>query len=323
MLEAIGGLALVALAFYLFSNHLDQKSKKEETNRELSRYSPGLQKNEKEAQGIHALNKTREKYFSDPENVKKAVNAMNETEIKRQEDEERFKKEYIQNRVYGYEYEEEVFDIFIDGKAITKNELVKKIKDKLGLDYADAVIIIEEWQEHELIKNPSFKYPNAYELGRTLTTWANVVSLKDLSLGKYREQKGYFEKKEKQDENYIKDIEEKYNASLEDKYNDGSKGTLLNTLKQYSLENYKWRVSSIHNLEKYKIENFKQAEVILRNKKKMICIVKTNGKSKYYPLVLNSKLTLGTPINLKSLREITLSREIDDEDLIVMDADAL
>lgn len=322
MLESIGGIALVILVFYLLTNHANKRSQEDSYYDKLENDAPEeLKELTKNAKDEYEYRKIRRKYYSNPYNLNKVLEVQKERELRNNKFNDIRRKKEIINRNYAYQYEEIVFDIFIDGDSFSQDDLVKEIQERMSLNYDKSLKLLKEWEDHDVINQSYLSKIPTYILGYALSHYVNVISENDLTLQKWIEKKNFISKKQYNLEpDVIKEIESFHNKSPRDKVDD--KSLLMKTLGDYISEDRKWRFISCTPFDKYEIQSIEKVKVEIKGGKKIIQIYYNDNTSEHFPVLFNSNLKANYDVDLKSLKKITLCRAFDsDDEMILIDGE--
>lgn len=211
MLEAIGGLSIVAIGVYLVIKYHENKETNKSDRDYLIRHSwackiliqdydtslkkgkPIMTKNELDRKIDEILNNKSEK-----EEIKKS--------IKRKEDyENEVERDKRNKRKIGYKYEQDIFNIFFDNRELNKEKLIVGIQNRLNVnDLKQTEDIFGLWLNNNLISNCAWN-SEMFEIGSVLTSsyyqideddliWKDWLSQNNIKLkAKSKELENYFE----------------------------------------------------------------------------------------------------------------------------------
>ena len=213
---SIGILTVIAFVVILYFSNLDKKEQDTkyfekflDRGDELERFRSFFYKNKNLSR-----NQALRKFYSDTENYNRAQKLMDDHKQWEKEIDDKNKKKYTIKRVYSYQYEDFVYSLFsplasyheFNHSAMVLGSLphdyiVHKLADYQKISLEKASDLLKEFVENELVSGEMMeilcndrssrnkKYKN-YEIGLTLTMYANVVNDSDMNMGKWIETNG-------------------------------------------------------------------------------------------------------------------------------------
>jgi len=209
---SIGGICVLFLLLYLLFNHEDQKTHNANELRDLLKYDDrGIKEYEK----LCATERLTELqalklFYKDEKDIKKALSNKNKHKEYEALREAELKKDMTLKRIYAYKYEDFVFSLcspfaeFDDYKQewylvssfqkFTKDFLVLEIIDYFHIDWSQAECLLNEFVKNQLFDN--YLICKDYSIGRTLTSYANIVSSVDCNIDKWIKKHGQTRTKE-------------------------------------------------------------------------------------------------------------------------------
>jgi hypothetical protein len=167
-------------AYYLVSQY----------NKSVDEGNPLMSKKklERKLKEISKSTKERKKYF---ENIKRE-NELKEESIKE------YAQDMIDNRIFGYKYDSDIFKIFDTNREMSNAELVSNVQSHFDLTKDDAQDLINSWRNNDLI-NRCIWHKSKWEVGDILIKEKFKIGANDLTRGKWLilENKELKEKSEK------------------------------------------------------------------------------------------------------------------------------
>lgn len=305
MLEAIGGITLFVLGLYLYLNYEENKTRKQELYNRLVKHAPELERKLAMAKTDEEYYRLKNEYFSITENLKKALENEEKNKLLVKEREDKHKKENILNRQYAYEFEEVIFDIFINNDVVVEDRLIKEIKKRLNVDDKEAISLLKKWESRDIIKKYYFSKINAYELGFTLLhPTVLIISKNDLTLDEWRRKNNFVEKEA--ENNTLDDTEVK---GILDYYNKFTKSQESNfsLIKGELSEERKWEFVSAVMLAEYEILSINKVVVVNKNNIKSMRIDYVDNTSEFFPVLFTSELKINDLVDLQTIRKVTLN----------------
>lgn len=186
---SIGGIVFYGGIFLLILLYIDRKSKKERDNRDLAKYLDDVPMDPHKS-----YDQKLSKVLSNPEVRQKAENLRSEEMERERMREERDKKKYTKARVYSYDHESLIYQIFApfrDAKPFAGewhcsmelendfviSEIARIKKDSIN----EAEKLFSEFKDNELV----FSIGKKCRMGLTLKQYWNVVTDEDLNFTKW------------------------------------------------------------------------------------------------------------------------------------------
>ncbi|MCA0151730.1 hypothetical protein [Winogradskyella vincentii] len=246
---SIGALAIIGFLIYVMLMYQSKKEEGQIKQRDILQNSDAAtnminQYNKSKQDGNQImteleLEKKLKKLSKKPEEVESYNN-----KVKR--DYER-KKEYdqslIDDRVYGYKYDTDIFEIFDTNRELSTPELLSKVKAYYKINIEDAQNLIDNWSKHSLISDciwgGKYKYSSflkdeekkffselskpekwaytkseiLWEVGRTLTNEDRKIGSNDLTRNEWLIKNSKILKEKS-------DVENEFNNSMEGYFDD-------------------------------------------------------------------------------------------------------
>ena len=192
------GLSIIGLGCIFYQT---KKNKKTERLKSLVEYVNDEYMTFQDEHENYSEAKALRRLFSNPRIYNKALQLQREAENNRKGYEYEFKKNNIKNRVYAYDYEETIYEIFSKTAyyfipkyptekivyrygAIKKDVFIEELSSKLKLSKDEAESLFNEFLNMSLVN----MFSNGdCRIGYTLDLYRNVVSPNDLNFTRWME----------------------------------------------------------------------------------------------------------------------------------------
>lgn len=192
------GLSIIGLGYLFYQRKRDEKT---ERLRDLAEYVNDEFMTFQDEHENYSEAKALRVFFSNSRIHLKALKLQREDEQMKKNDEDEIKKNYIKNRVFAYDYEETIFEIFSKTAYyfipqyptekivyhygdIKKDEFVEELSSKLKLSKDEAESLFNVFLNRQLIFMDRFEKCG---IGYTLKLYWNIVSPNDLNFTRWVE----------------------------------------------------------------------------------------------------------------------------------------
>lgn len=174
MLESIGIIAIMAVAFYVYINYIDTKEREDKLkNKVLKNSGAAYDLVDKYNASIRSGKPIMTKAELD-QRLKNISNSPSERRAVLQKEQESFQREQNRKeemrvkRRYGYKYDVDIFEIFGANREMNEDNLTESIVKRFMLDPLESKVLLRTWEDNELIKRCQWN-KSTFEIGSLLS----------------------------------------------------------------------------------------------------------------------------------------------------------